>query len=187
MFTFLFFFFLFNGVNSKERWDLWLFRTCTSCNMLCGHLYEAFNSVLFVFCMLRFVRPHQWSHVHAVPFISTDMDILAFSRDDFTESSVTLLEFFHIALISSQIWHSSGYLESRISALMRMTLPWQISHSLQSPGTFSCLLWFSPILFMQFLCNRLILSSASIDLLAYPWASLISPVNPDTHRFPWLI
>ena len=61
---FLIFFFLFNGVNSKERWDLWLFRTCTSCNMLCGHLYKAFNSVLFVFCMLRFVRPHQWSHVY---------------------------------------------------------------------------------------------------------------------------
>jgi len=32
---------------------------------------------------------------------------------------------------------------------------------------------------------ELISSSASIDLLAYPWASLISPVNPDAHRFPW--
>ena len=126
--------------------------------MLCGHLYKAFNSVLFVFCMLHFVRPHQWFHVyvfmqyHLFPRIWIS---LSFLEDDFTESSVILLEFFQIALISSQIWHSSGYLESRISALMRMTLPWQISHSLQSPGTFSCLLWFSPILFMQFLCNRI--------------------------------
>jgi hypothetical protein len=40
-------------------------------------------------------------------------------------------------------------------------------------------------------CNfsaiELISSSASIDLLAYPWESLISPVNPDAHRFPWSI
>jgi len=41
----------------------------------------------------------------------------------------------------------------------------------------SCLCSFSAI--------ELISSSASIDLLAYPWASLISPVNPDAHRFPW--
>ena len=169
MFTLIFFFL------TKETWDSWLFRICTLCNILWGHLYKAFNSVLFV---------HQWSHVYVLMRYRLFPRIwisLPFLEDDFTESSVMLLEFFLIS------WspHRYGIHLVNLNLAFLLSCWWLFLDKYRVRAFFHVCCDFPQSCLSSFSAIELISSSASIDLLAYPWASLISPVNPDAHRFPW--